>query len=78
MQIKSEKNENRICFVLHVLGITQPKNQIPSSKVVIASTRTHRQAHTMPTSPYTRAKVNIEDTLSGFQEFFLQPIIKHR
>ena len=32
---------------------------------------THRQTHTC-------TKVNTEDTLSGFQEFFLQPIIKDR
>ena len=34
-----------------------------------ADTQTHRQTDT---------KVNTEDTLSGFQEFFLQPIIKDR
>ena len=34
-----------------------------------ALTHTHRQTYT---------KVNTEDTLSGFQEFFLQPIIKDR
>ena len=30
------------------------------------------------TDTQTDAKVNTEDTLSGFQEFFLQPIIKDR
>ena len=30
------------------------------------------------TDTQTNTKVNTEDTLSGFQEFFLHPIIKHR
>ena len=36
-------------------------------------TQTDRQ-----TDRQTDTKVNTEDTLSGFQEFFLQPIIKER
>ena len=38
-------------------------------KGVLCTPRTDRQSHT---------KVNTENTLSGFQEFSLQPIIKDR
>ena len=40
---------------------------------VQTDTQAHRQTDTQ-----TDTKVNTEDTLSGFQEFFLQPIIKDR
>ena len=45
--------------------IIQPKNYVPRSKCA-------------PCSPRTDENVNTEDTLSGFQDFFLQPIIKDR
>ena len=69
--IKKRKNENsKKTFVFtHVPIITQPKNQVPRSKGVLCSSRTDR---------HTDTKVNTEDTLSGFQDFFLQPIIKDR
>ena len=38
-------------------------------------THTHTQTHTH-THTHTHMKVNTEDTLPGFQDFFLQPIIK--
>ena len=39
--------------------------------------QTHRQTHTHThTYTQTHMKVNTEATLSGFQEFFLQPINK--
>ena len=38
-----------------------------------ADGHTDRQTHRQ-----TDTKVNTEDTLSGFQDFFLQPIIKDR
>ena len=41
--------------------------------ILMPPDRTHRQTHRQ-----TDTKVNTEDTLSGFQEFFLQPIIKDR
>ena len=55
-------------------GSLDPKIRFIDQKVcsvarVQTDTHTHRQTDT---------KVNIEDTLSGFQEFFLQPIIKDR
>ena len=40
-------------------------------------TQTHRHTD-IQTDRQTDTKVNTEDTLSGFQEFFLQPIIKDR
>ena len=50
--------------------ITQPKIRFLGQKVCsVARGHTHRH-----TDRYT--KVNTEDTLSGFQEFFLQHIIK--
>jgi len=51
----------------HATRIIQPKNQVFRSKGVLCSMVTDRQ---------TDKKVNIEDTFSGFQEFFIQPIIK--
>ena len=38
---------------------------------MLSSQRADRQTHRL-----TDTKVNTEDTLSGIQEFFLQPIIK--
>ena len=51
-------------------GSLIPKNRFLGQKVCsVARVQTDRQTDT---------KVNTEDTLSGFQEFFLQPIIKDR
>ena len=41
---------------------------VPCSSFTDGRTHTHTQTH----------RVTTEDTLSGFQEFFLQPIIKER
>ena len=56
---------------------TKPRNQVPRSKGVFCSlvTDTHTHTHTYT---HTHTKVTTEGTLSGFQEFFLQPIIKDR
>ena len=60
-------------FFSHVPRITQPKNQVPRSKALLCSPRIDGQTHT-----HTHTKVTTVGTLSGFQEFFLQPIIKDR
>ena len=53
-----------LLFFSHVPRITQPKNLVPRSKGV-------------PCSPFTHIdRVTTEGTLSGFQGFFLPPIIK--
>merc|ERR1711923_339838 len=67
--LKNKKN----AFLSYVSRITLPKNQIPSSKTVVSSSRT--ETHT---DRQTHTKVNTEGTLSGFQDFFLQPITKDR
>ena len=55
-------------------GSLDPKIRFLGQKVCsVARVQTHRQTDTQ-----TDTKVNTEDTLSGFQEFFLQPIIKDR
>ena len=73
MPIKSVKmkmlTNKKNAFLSHVPRIIQPKNQVPRPKSVPCSLRTDRQTHT---------KVTTVGTLSGFQEFFLQPIIKDR
>ena len=65
--------KQKIAFLSHVPRILQSKNQVPRPKGVLCSSLTDRQ-----TDRQTDTKVNTEDTLSGFQEFFLQPIIKDR
>ena len=51
-------------------GLLNPKIRFLGQKVCsVGQLHTHRHTHT---------KVNTEDTLSGFQDFFLQPIIKDR
>ena len=71
VKMKISKNK-KMCFFSHVLRITQPKNCVPRSKGVTCSPftdgQTHRQTH----------RVTTEGTLLGFQDFFLQPIIKDR
>ena len=51
----------------------QNNKKTPRSKGVLCSSHVDRQLHTQ-----TYTKVNIEYTLSGFQEFFLHPIIMDR
>ena len=56
-------------------GSLDPEKSVPRSKGVLCSLRadTHTQ-----TDRQTDTKVNTEDTLSGFQDFFFHPIIKDR
>ena len=65
------KNSKKKVFFSHVTRITQPKNQVPRSKAVLCSPRIDTHTH-------TDTKVTTVGTLSGFQDFFLQPIIKDR
>ena len=67
------EKRKKLLFFSHVTRITQRKNQIPRSKGVLSNWRT--DGHT---DRHTHTKVNTEDTLSGFQELFLQPVIKDR
>ena len=67
--MKISKNK-KMRFFLMSQGSLDPKIRFIGQKVCsVARVQTHRQTDT---------KVNTEDTLSGFQEFFLQPIIKDR
>ena len=57
-------------FFLMSQGSFNPKIRFLGQKVCsVACVQTHTQTHT---------KVTTEGTLSGFQDFFLQPIIKDR
>ena len=59
-------------------GSFDPKIRFIGQKVCsVARVQTDRHTDTQ-TDRHTDTKVNTEDTLSGFQEFFLQPIIKDR
>ena len=40
--------------------------------------RDYSTKNSLLTDRFTHTKVNTEDTLSGFQEFFIQPIMKNR
>ena len=66
--MKISKNKKKT-FFSHVPRITHSKNKVPRSKGVICS---------LLTDGRTDTKVNTDDTLSGFQDIFLQPIIKDR
>ena len=67
--MKISKNK-KMRFFLMSQGSLDPKIRFIGQKVCsVARVHTDRQTDT---------KVNTEDTLSGFQEFFLQPIIKDR
>ena len=63
--MKISKNK-KMRFFLMSQGSLDPKIKFLCQKVCSVA-RVH-----------TDTKVNTEDTLSGFQEFFLQPIIKDR
>ena len=74
MPIKKIKNENfeeEKKFISHVPKIIQPKNQVPRPKGVSVA-RLHTDTHTH------RVRVTTVGTLSRFQDFSLQPIIKDR
>ena len=69
VKMKISKNK-KMRFFLVPQGSLNPKIRFLGQKVFsVAHVQTHRQKDT---------KVNIEDTLSGFQEFFLQSFIKDR
>ena len=63
------KNE-KMCFYLMCQGSFNPKIRFLGQKVCSVSR--------VQTDTQTDTKVNTEDTLSGFHEFFLQPFIKDR
>ena len=76
MPIKSVKmkmlKNKQMRFVLISQGWLNPKIRFLSQKLCPAArVQTHTQRQ-------TDTKVNTEDTLSGFQEFSFQPIIKDR
>ena len=75
MPIKSVKMKisKKTRFFLMCQGSLNQKNQVPRSKDVLCSPPTDRH-----TDRQTHTKVTTVGTLSGFQEFFLQPIIKDR
>ena len=52
-------------------GSLDPKIRFLGEEPAYRNTHRHIDRH-------TDTKVNTEDTLSGFQDFFLQPIIKDR
>ena len=61
-------------FFLMSQGSLNPKIRFLGQKMCsVARLQTHRQTDTQ-----THMKVTTEGTLSGFHEFFLQPIIKDR
>ena len=69
VKMKISKNK-KMRFFLMSQGSFHPKIRFLDQKVCfVARLQTDRQTHT---------KVITEGSLSGFQEFFLQPIIKDR
>ena len=69
VKMKISKNK-KMRFFLMSQGSLNPKMRFLGQKVLpVARARTDRRTDT---------KVTTEGTLSGFQEFFLQPIIKER
>ena len=80
MHIKSEKmkisKNKKMRFFLMSQGSSNPKIRFLGQKVcLVARPQTH--THTQ-TDRQTHTKVITEGTLSGFQDVFLQPIIKDR
>ena len=69
VKIKISKNK-KMRFFLMFQGSLDPKIRFLGQKVSSVAL--------VLTDTQTDTKVNTEDTLSGFQEFFLQPIIKER
>ena len=73
VKMKISKNKKNAFFPMSQ-GSLGPKIRLLGQKMCsVARVHTDRQ-----TDRQTDTKVNTEDTLSGFQEFFLQPIIKDR
>ena len=75
--MKISKNK-KMRFFLMSQGSFNPKIRFLGLKVCpVARPQTHRHTDTQ-THTQTHTKVITEGTLSGFQDFFLQPIIKDR
>ena len=72
--MKVSKNKKEMRFFLMSQG-SHNKNLVPMSQGVLCSPRTDTHRHI---GTHTHTQVNTEDTLSGFQKCFLQPIIKDR
>ena len=71
--MKISKNK-KMRFFLMSQGSLNPKIRFLGQKMCsVARLRTDRQTDTQ-----TDTKVTTEGTLSGFQDFFLRPIIKDR
>ena len=71
--MKISKNK-KMRFFLMFQGSLNPKIRFLAQKLwSVARVQRHRQTETQ-----THTKVNTEGTLSEFQDFFLQPIIKDR
>ena len=76
--MKISKNK-KMRFFLMSQGSLDPKIRFIGQKVCsVARVQTDRQTHRQTDTQTDRHEVKTEDTLSGFQEFFLQPIIKDR
>ena len=70
VKIKISKNKQKMRVFFMSQGLLNPKIRFPGQKVCpVARGHTDGQTH---------MKVNTEGTLSGFQDFFFQPIIKDR
>ena len=77
VKMKISKNK-KMRFFLISQGSLNPKIRFLGQNVCsVAWLQTDRQTH-RHTDTQTHTKVKTEDTLSGFQEYFLQPIIKDR
>ena len=77
VKMKISKNK-KMPFCLMSQGSLDPKIRFLGQKVCsVARVQTDRHTVTH-THRQTGTKVNTEDTLLGFQDFFLQPIIKDR
>ena len=75
---KKRKNENFEKKIKKIIiqGSFNPKIRFLGQKMCpIAGVRTDRQTDGQ-THRHTHTKVNVVGTFSGFQKFFLQPIIK--
>ena len=74
VKMKISKNKKMRVFFLMSQGSLDPKIRFLAQKMCsVARVQTDRQTHR-----HTNMKMNTEDTLSGFQECFYQPIIKDR
>ena len=67
--MKISKNKKMRFFLMSQGSFNQKIRFLGQKVCSVARLQTDRQTHT---------KVTTEGTLSGFQEFFLQPIIKDR